>query len=52
MPTIPKSVKMTASPQAVVSAVFADNPNVFANTPTIANTSESIRAIGDYICTY
>lgn len=52
MPTIPKSVKMTASPQAVVSTVFADNPNVFANTPTIANTSESIRAIGDYIFTY
>ena len=52
MPTIPKNVKLSATPQAIAKAVLGDNPEVFANPPVIADTSESVKALGDYIFTY
>ena len=52
MPSIPKNVKLTATPQTIVKAVLTDNPEVFANPPVIADTAESVKALGDYIFTY
>ena len=52
MATIPKNVKLSATPQAIAKAVLGDNPEVFANPPVIADTSESVKALGDYIFTY